>query len=64
VRRLPPETQDEIARAMLSLVGGDEEVEEIDPAHIADVLESLARAKKRQFAAEADIEASFRRFES
>jgi hypothetical protein len=64
VRRLPPENQDEIARAMLSLAGSDEEAEEIDPAHLADVLESLAQAKRRQFATAAEVEAAFRRFET
>ena len=63
VRRLPPDSQDEIARAILSLAGNDEQIEEIDPAHLADVLESLAQAKRGQFASDAEIEAAFRRFE-
>ena len=42
VLRLPPDSQDEIARAMLNLAGGEGETEEIDPAHLPDVLESLA----------------------
>jgi hypothetical protein len=63
VRRLPPDSQDEIARAILSLAGNDEQTEEIDPAHLADVLESLAQAKRGQFASDAEIEAAFRRFE-
>ena len=63
VRQLPPENQDEIARAMLTLAGDEGEVEEIDPAHVQDVLESLAQAKRRQFATDAEVEAAFRRFE-
>jgi hypothetical protein len=63
VRLLPPDNQDEIARAMLSLVGGEATPEEIDPAHLPDVLESLAQAKRRQFASDAEIEAAFRRFD-
>jgi hypothetical protein len=63
VRRLPPDSQDEIARAILSLADNDEQTEEIDPAHLADVLESLAQAKRGQFASDAEIEAAFRRFE-
>jgi DNA-binding TFAR19-related protein (PDSD5 family) len=63
VRLLPPESQDEIARAMLSLAGSDAEVEEIDPAHLPDVLEGLAQAKRREFATDAEVEAAFRRFE-
>jgi hypothetical protein len=63
VRRLPAENQDEIARAMLALAGEDSEPEPIDPAHLPDVLESLAQAKRRQFASDADVEAAFRRFD-
>jgi len=62
VRLLPPESQDEIARAMLNLAGDDGEAEEIDPAHLADVLEGLAQAKRREFATDAEVEAAFRRF--
>jgi hypothetical protein len=63
VRRLPPEAQNEIARAMLALAGDEGEPEAIDPAHIPDVLESLAQAKRRQFATDAEVEAAFRRFD-
>jgi hypothetical protein len=65
LRRLPPDSQDEIARTILHLAAGDEgEPEEIDPAHLADVLESLAQAKRRQFASDAEVEAAFRRFDA
>jgi hypothetical protein len=60
VRQLPPENQDEIALAMLNMAA--EEPEEIDPAHLPDVIESLAQAKRREFATDAEIEAAFRRF--
>jgi hypothetical protein len=63
VRRLPAESQDEIARTVLHLVGGDHEPEPIDPEHLAAVLEGLAQAKAGQFATEAEIEAAFRRFD-
>jgi len=63
VRLLPPENQDEIARAMLNLASQSPEPEEIDPAHLADVLEGLAQAKRRQFASESEVEAAFRRFD-
>jgi hypothetical protein len=63
VRRLPPDSQDEIARAMLSLAGDESEPEPIDPAHLADVLESLAQAKRRQFTTDAEVEAAFRGFD-
>ncbi len=63
VRRLPPDSQDQIALAMLSLSGNDGEPEEIDPAHFPDVLEGLAQAKRREFASDAEVGAAFRRFE-
>ena len=62
VRQLPADSQDEIARAMLSLAD-EGEPEDIDPEHLADVLESLAQAKRREFATDAEIEAAFRRFD-
>lgn len=62
VRRLSPDSQDEIARAMLNLAD-EGELEETDPAHLPAVLEGLAQAKRREFASDADIEAAFRRFE-
>jgi hypothetical protein len=40
-----------------------EEPEEIDPAHLADVLASLAQAKRREFATDDEVEAAFRRFD-
>ncbi len=48
---------------MLSLVGDEGEPEAIDPAHLSDVLESLAQAKRRQFASDAEIEPAFCRFD-
>ncbi len=63
VRRLPPDTQDEIARAMLNLAGNEGQPEEIDPAHLPAVLEGLAQAKRRQFATDDEVEAAFRRFD-
>jgi len=63
VRRLPPDSQDEIALAMLTLTGNDGGPEEINPAHLPAVLEGLAQAKRRQFATDDEVEAAFRRFE-
>jgi hypothetical protein len=47
---------------MLVLAEKDAEPEDIDPAHLVDVLEGLAEAKRREFASEAEVEAAFRRF--
>jgi hypothetical protein len=63
VRRLPPESQDEIALAMLTLSGGESSPEEVDPAQLSAVLAGLAQAKRREFASDEEIEAAFRRFE-
>ena len=64
VRRLPAESQDEIARAMINFAGTDEEPEQVDPAHLSAVLRGLAQAKRREFATDEEIEAVFRRFDS
>jgi hypothetical protein len=63
VRRLPPDSQDQIALAMLSLSVNDGEPEKIDPADLPAVLEGLAQARRREFATDAEVEAVFRRFE-
>jgi hypothetical protein len=63
VRRLPADSQDEIARAMLQLAAGDGEPEKIDAAHLPAVLEGLAQAKRREFASDAEVGAAFRRFD-
>ena len=63
VRRLPPDSQDEIALAMLTLSGNEGEPEEVAATHLPAILEGLAQAKRREFAADAEIEAAFRRFE-
>jgi len=64
VRQLPPDSQDEIARAMLTLAGDEGEPEPIDPAHLQDVMQSLAQAQRKQFATDAEVEAAFRRFDA
>lgn len=63
VRRLSPDSQDEIALAMLTLSGNEGETEAIDLAYLPAVLEGLAQARRRQFATDAEVEAAFRRFE-
>jgi hypothetical protein len=63
VRRLPPESQDEIARTMLHLAAGERTPEVVAPAHLAAVLEGLAQAKRREFASDTEVEEAFRRFD-
>jgi hypothetical protein len=64
VRALPPETQDEIAHAILQLAEGDAEPEPIAPEHLSAVLEGLTHAGCHQFASDAEVEAAFRRFDA
>ena len=63
VRRFLPDSQDEIALAMLTLSGHGGEPEEIDSALFPPCWKRLAQAKHRQFATDAEVEAAFRRFE-
>lgn len=63
VRALPPEMQDDIARVVLHMAADEGPPEDIDPAHLLDVLKSLAQAKRHEFATDAEVEAAFRRFE-
>lgn len=62
-RQLSPDDQDEVARALLSLIGDEAELEDIDPAHLPSVLEGLAQAKCREFSSDKEVEAAFRRFD-
>src|SRR5216683_4642115 len=63
VRRLPAESQDDIARTILHLAGSEVEAEPVDPAHLAAVLEGLGQVKRREFATDDEVEAAFRRFD-
>ncbi len=63
MRRLPSDSQDEIARAILHLATRGEEPEAINPAHLPAVLQGLEQARRREFASDAEVEAAFRRFD-
>jgi hypothetical protein len=43
--------------------GDESKLEDIDQAHLADVLESLAQAKRGEFASSAQVKTAFGRFE-
>ncbi|MDQ0472325.1 hypothetical protein [Labrys wisconsinensis] len=62
VRRLPPESQDDIARAMLSMADGGEP-EPIDPEHLEAVLEGLAQADRGEFVSNEKVAALLRSFD-
>ncbi len=61
-RALPPKAQDAMARVMLNMVANEGPPEEIDPAHLADVLEGLAEARRGEFATDEEVAAAFRAF--
>ena len=50
VRKLPADSQDEIARAMLDLAANGGEPEIVDPEDLPSVMEGLAQARRREFA--------------
>jgi hypothetical protein len=63
VRRLAPEAQDDIARAMLDLVASEDEPEVVDPEHLSAILKGLSQAKRGEIASDAEVEAALRRFD-
>jgi hypothetical protein len=62
VRRLTPEAQDDIARAMLRLAGQEDDPEPIQHDDLPAVLEALAQAERGELASDAEVEAAFRKF--
>lgn len=54
VRKLPPEAQDNVAKAMLSLVG-DDEIYELSPEECAAIHESKAAAARGEFASDEQV---------
>jgi hypothetical protein len=49
---------------MLSLAQPSEgELDYVDPAHLPDVLEGLAQARRREFATDAQVAGAFSRFD-
>lgn len=61
-RRLPPEAQDEIARAILHFAEADQAPEPIPAGHLAAVIEGLEQARRREFASDAEVAEAFQRF--
>ena len=65
VRRMPPDAQDIVAEAMLSLakIGAmHDEVEDIEPEHLSSVMEGLAQADREEFATDKELSATFHNF--
>lgn len=62
VRKLPAESQDEIARAMLRLAAREDEPEAIDRDDLLAVQQGLAEAGRGEFATDDEIKAAFDRF--
>lgn len=63
VRRLPAESQDEIAQIILHLASEGGKAEPVEAAHLTAVLEGLAQARRREFASDAEVESAFRLFD-
>ena len=61
VRRMPAETQDDIAQVMLELARMGTP-SPIDPDHLDDVLAGLAEIARGDIASDAEVEDAFRRF--
>ncbi|MFI0845657.1 hypothetical protein [Mesorhizobium sp. IMUNJ 23232] len=47
---------------MMLAIAESDAAEDIDVAHLPDVLEGLAQMRRGEFATEAEVEATFRRF--
>jgi predicted transcriptional regulator len=62
LQRLPPERQDDIARAILALAE-EGAPEDIDPNDLPAVLEGLAQVERGEFAPDEEAEALLRRLE-
>ena len=63
VRKLPSQDQEDIARVMLDLAERDNSIEQIDPNHLGDVLESLGQLRRKEFASDSAVQAAFASFE-
>ena len=57
VRGLPPETQDDLARVLLQLVGEDQPVIQLSAEEEASLEESLAQAERGEFATDEQVRA-------
>ncbi|SFV09379.1 hypothetical protein SAMN02799631_04883 [Methylobacterium sp. 174MFSha1.1] len=62
LRRLPPNTQDTMAQAIL-LLAQDDVLADIAPEHLSYILEGLAEIERGEFATDEEVEAAFRSFE-
>jgi DnaJ-domain-containing protein 1 len=62
VRKLPSESQDEIARAILTLAAQEADPVPIEAEHLAAVLDGLGQIRRRELAMNAEVEAALRRF--
>ncbi len=62
-RQLPPESQDEIAQAMLHFAATDGEPEPVDLEHLPAILEGLAQARRGEFATDEEVKKAFARFD-
>ncbi len=64
IRTLPDAFQDRIADIILELAADAELPEDIDPEHLAGVLEGLAQAERGEFVPEEEMQAFFARYKA
>ncbi len=57
VRGLPPEVQDDLARALLQLAGHDQPRIQLTPEECADLTEADAEIERGEFASDEEIKA-------
>ena len=57
VRSLPPEMQDDLARMLLRLAGGDQQVFQLSAEEQSSFDESLAQADRGEFATDEQVRA-------
>jgi len=62
VRALPSAQQDELARVLLRLAGGEEAVYQLTPEEEADLIKAEAEIERGEFASDAEVKAVFAKY--
>jgi hypothetical protein len=62
VRRLPPETQNDLARALLQMAGEEQPAIVLTPEEAASFDESLRQAERGQFATDEEVRAIWAKY--
>ncbi len=62
VRTLSPEVQDDLARILLQLAGHEQSIIQLSAEESASFEESIAQAKRREFATEDEVRAVWSKY--